>query len=69
MDTDRIEGKLKEGAGKVTGDESLEREGRTQDTYGKAKDVVRDGWDTAKDAADDVKDRLDGNDAPRDKRV
>lgn len=69
MDTDRIEGKLKEGAGKVTGDESLEREGRTQGTYGKAKDVVRDGWDTAKDAADDVKDRLDGNDAPRDKRV
>ena len=38
MDEDRIEGKVKEGAGKLTGDEELEKEGQAQDSWGKAKD-------------------------------
>ena len=52
MDSDRIEGNLKEAEGKLTGDEELEQEGKAQDSWGKAKDSV-------KDAADDVKDAVD----------
>jgi uncharacterized protein YjbJ (UPF0337 family) len=59
MDSDRIEGNLKEGAGKVTGDEELEREGEAQDAWGKAKDSASDAWDGVKDAADDTKDAVD----------
>lgn len=59
MDKDRIEGNLKEGAGKVTGDEELEREGEAQGAWGKAKDSADDAWDTTKDAADDMKDAVD----------
>jgi uncharacterized protein YjbJ (UPF0337 family) len=55
MDQDRVEGKVKEVGGKVTGDESLEREGEAQGTWGKAKDKARDVWD-------DVKDRFDSDD-------
>ena len=42
MDSDRIEGKLKEGEGKLTGDEALEKEGQAQDSWGKAKDSADD---------------------------
>lgn len=59
MDSDRIEGNVKEGAGKVTGDEELEREGEAQDAWGKAKDSASDAWDGVKDAADDAKDAVD----------
>ena len=59
MDKDRIEGNLKEGAGKVTGDEELEREGEAQGAWGKAKDSADEAWDKTKDAADDVKDAVD----------
>jgi uncharacterized protein YjbJ (UPF0337 family) len=59
MDSDRIEGRVKEGAGKVTGDEELEREGEAQGAWGDAKDKAGDAWDKAKDAADDAKDSVD----------
>ena len=59
MDKDRIEGNLKEGAGTVTGDEELEREGEAQGAWGKAKDSADDAWDKTKDAADDMKDAVD----------
>ena len=59
MDSDRIEGNLKEAQGKITGDEELEREGEAQDAWGKAKDSAGDAWDETKDAADDVKDAVD----------
>ena len=42
MDEDRIEGKVKEGEGKLTGDEELEKEGQAQDSWGKAKDNADD---------------------------
>ena len=58
MDSDRIEGKVKEAGGKLTGDEELEREGEAQDAWGGAKDKARDAWDETKDAADDVKDSI-----------
>ena len=59
MDSDRIEGNLKEAEGKLTGDKELEREGEAQDALGKAKDSAGDAWDKTKDAADDVKDAVD----------
>ena len=70
MDSDRIEGNLKEAEGKLTDDESLEQEGRAQDSWGKAKDSADDAyesakdlgddtWESAKDTADAVKDEVD----------
>jgi uncharacterized protein YjbJ (UPF0337 family) len=70
VDSDRIEGNLKEAEGKLTGDESLEKEGHAQDSWGKAKDSAADAfesakdlgddaWESAKDAADAVKDEVD----------
>jgi uncharacterized protein YjbJ (UPF0337 family) len=55
--SDRFEGKAKETAGKVTGDDELETEGRTQHAKGKveqkaeeAKDSVKGAFEAAKDA-------------------
>jgi uncharacterized protein YjbJ (UPF0337 family) len=59
MDDDRIEGRVKEGAGELTGDEDLKREGEAQGAWGDAKDKAGDAWDKAKDAADDAKDSVD----------
>jgi uncharacterized protein YjbJ (UPF0337 family) len=61
MDTDRVEGighqvkgSIKEGVGKVTGDQKTEAEGiaektagKVQNTVGGAKDAVRDALDKA----------------------
>ena len=54
VDEDRIEGKVKEGAGKLTGDEELEKEGQAQDSWGKAKDKADDAKDEADDAWESV---------------
>jgi uncharacterized protein YjbJ (UPF0337 family) len=59
VDTDRVEGRVKEGAGKLTGDDELEREGEAQQSWGDAKDKARGAWDDTKDAAEDVKDSVD----------
>ena len=53
-DWDQAEGKLKEGAGNLTGDEELESEGQVQGTFGDLKDKA----DDAKDLLDDAKDRI-----------
>jgi uncharacterized protein YjbJ (UPF0337 family) len=59
MDSDRIEGNLKEAEGKVTGDEELEKEGQAQGSWGKAKDKADDAWESTKDAAESVKESVD----------
>jgi uncharacterized protein YjbJ (UPF0337 family) len=59
VDTDRIEGNLKEAEGKLTGDAEREREGEAQDAWGKTKDSASDAWDAVKDAGDDAKDAVD----------
>ena len=59
MDKDRIEGDVKEKAGKLTDDEKLEREGKAQESWGESKDKARDAWDKGKDAVEDAKDSLD----------
>ena len=59
MDSDRIEGNLKQAEGKVTGDEEREKEGEAQAAWGKTKDKADDAWDSAKDAADSAKESVD----------
>ena len=73
MDSDRIEGNVKEAEGKLTGDEQLEKEGQAQDSWGKAKDSVDDAYEGAKDAGDDAweatKDVADSAKDEVDKRI
>ena len=52
MDEDRIEGRVKEGVGKVTDDEKLEREGEAQKSWGDAKDKAREAVDDLKETVD-----------------
>ncbi len=59
MDSDRIEGNLKEAEGKLTGDEEREKEGQAQDAWGKTKDSASDAVDAVKDAGEDAKDAVD----------
>lgn len=49
-------GKAKEGAGKATGNESLEREGQGDQLSAKAKKLGESAKDFAKDAGDKAKD-------------
>jgi uncharacterized protein YjbJ (UPF0337 family) len=60
MNKDRIEGsveqakgKIKEVAGKATGDGKLETEGKTQKLAGKVQNAVGGFKDTVKEAVDD----------------
>ncbi len=59
VDSDRIEGKMKEAEGKLTGDEDREKEGQAQDATGKVKDTASDAWDKVKDTGEDAKDAVD----------
>ena len=68
MDSDRIEGNIKEAEGKLTGDEALEKEGQAQDSWGKAKDSADDTYESAKDLGDDAwESTKDATDAVKDK--
>jgi uncharacterized protein YjbJ (UPF0337 family) len=65
MDSDRIEGGLKEGAGKVkeewgdaTDNESTEFKGKEEQAEGK----IQQGWGEAKDAVRDAADDADDDD-------
>jgi uncharacterized protein YjbJ (UPF0337 family) len=49
VDKDKVEGKLKEWEGELTGDESREAEGEAQQDVGEAKDKVRETWEDVKD--------------------
>ena len=59
MNSDDMQGKVKEAAGKATDNERLESEGRTDQAKGKAKEAV----DDAKDAVKGVRDSLTNDDA------
>ncbi len=63
MDNDRIEGsatqikgKVKEVAGKATGDAKLESEGKADQVAGKIQNTVGGFKDAIREAADDAKD-------------
>jgi uncharacterized protein YjbJ (UPF0337 family) len=52
---DRLAGKVKETAGKATGDNRLETEGKTQHSKGKLKGKLENLRDTIRGVADGVK--------------
>ncbi len=56
---DKVEGRLKQAAGDLTGDDELKREGERDEMAGEAKDKVEDAKDKADDAIDSVRDSLD----------
>jgi uncharacterized protein YjbJ (UPF0337 family) len=51
VEKDRVEGKLKETEGKLTGDESREAEGKLQGEFGEKKDQAKETWEDVKDKA------------------
>jgi uncharacterized protein YjbJ (UPF0337 family) len=50
-ETDRVEGELKEQAGKLTDDELREKQGQAQKTWGEAQDK-------AEDAKEEIRERI-----------
>jgi uncharacterized protein YjbJ (UPF0337 family) len=50
---DEAKGRVKEAAGDLTGDKDLQREGKTDQAAGKAKDAVDKTADKVKDALRD----------------
>lgn len=56
---DQAAGKVKEVAGKVTGDEKTEAEGKAQGLMGDAKKAFGDVKEKAADVFDDVKEKTD----------
>lgn len=57
--SDKAKGKAKEVAGKVSGDEELESEGRAQHTKGQVEEGAKEARDTAKGIVQAAKDALD----------
>ena len=55
---DQAEGTIKEKTGELTGDESLEREGKVQGAWGDTKDKAGDAKDAVEDKADDAMDSI-----------
>ena len=51
---DKVKGAVKEGVGKVTGDEKLQGEGMADKAKGKAESAVGGAKDTVRDAADKI---------------
>ena len=52
---DQTKGSVKEGVGKLTGDEKLEKEGTTEKVASKVKEVVVDAKDALEGAIEGVK--------------
>jgi len=61
-DQDKLAGKAKEAAGKVTGDDELEAEGKVQHAKGKVDEKIDELKDTAKGAYKAAKDAATKND-------
>jgi uncharacterized protein YjbJ (UPF0337 family) len=58
---DKVQGKIKQAAGDLTGDEKLQREGERDETAGKIKDGLGKAKDKLSDAVDSMKDKLNGD--------
>ncbi len=56
--SEQLEGKVKEVAGKVTGNEELESEGRTQRATEDFKGKIEEAGDNVKGAARAIKDKI-----------
>ena len=59
--SDQIGGKIKEGVGKVAGDEELESQGRREDHREETKQNIEEGRDKVAGAVEGVKDKLSGS--------
>lgn len=53
--TDKFKGKIKEVAGKITGDQRLESEGRTEQAKAKVRETVRDVRERARGIRDSLR--------------
>lgn len=60
--SDQLAGKAKEAAGKLTGDEDLESEGRQQDQREETKQNVEEAKDKVAGTVEGVKDKITGRD-------
>lgn len=60
--TDKAKGTAKEATGKVTGDDSMRREGRTDQLKGDVKGVGNDARDKATDAVDEARESMHESD-------
>ena len=56
----QAKGRVKQAAGDLTGDDDLRREGKVDESAGKAKDKLGDLKDKAEDVIDSVKDKVTG---------
>ena len=56
---DQLKGNIKEGVGKLTGDQKLQAEGHGDQAGGKIKNAVGGAVDAVKDAAGDAKHAAD----------
>jgi uncharacterized protein YjbJ (UPF0337 family) len=57
---ENLKGKIKEGAGKLTGDRDLEAEGQADQAEGTVRDKTGKAVRNVKDAADRLSDKLKG---------
>lgn len=57
---DQLAGKVKEGVGKLTGDEDLESEGRQEDHREQTKQNIDEAGDKIAGAVEGVKDKITG---------
>ena len=58
--SEQLAGKVKEGIGKVTGDEDLESEGRKQDHREETKQNIEEAGDKIAGAVEGVKEKIQG---------
>jgi uncharacterized protein YjbJ (UPF0337 family) len=57
-DLDQAKGRIKQAAGDLTDNDDLRREGRADETGGKAKEFLEGAKDKADDLVDGVKDKF-----------
>ena len=60
--SDQLAGKVKEGVGKLTGDEALESQGRREDHAEQTKQNIDEAGDKAAGAVQGVKEKIKGDD-------
>ena len=59
--SDQLAGKVKEGVGKLTGDEDLESQGRREDHAEQTKQKIEEGKDKIAGAVEGAKEKLQGD--------
>ena len=59
---EQVKGSVKEGLGKLTGDEKTEKEGTAEKVVSKVKEVAEDAKDAVEGAIEGVKNMIKGDD-------